>query len=906
MPAIFISHSSRDTKVSDDIKAWLAAPPRRFERVFLDFDKDTGIGTGDDWEKRLYTEIGRCHAVILVLTPNWFASKWCFAEFTQARALGKVILQVICAPLGKHKIPAQVQAVNLIDWNPDGLERIEKRLHEIMDELARGFSLSANRPPYPGIHAFEAEDAAIYFGRDEETREVIEKLDARRIHGGARLLLIVGASGAGKSSLLKAGVLPQLAQRERHWIALPPVRPESAPLEALAKAIAQRAGTAAAWEGWLRKLKGPRAVKEIAKLARLLRIGNASAATLLLPIDQFEEVFTIAEAGERAAFLALLAATLDPKFHLPVMAVATGRADVLQGLLEGSVLAALTETTSLPPMPLDRVPRLIEGPAEVVSLAIERGLADRIMREVESPEALPLLAYTLQLLHARCKEHKRLTVAEYLALGDADRKFNPIQNSVRRAADQAIAGLKPSEEELSALRDAFVTHLVRLRLDDAKRVRQPAWIADLRKADLRESERPLRALVEARLLSVRVNAHGTDKAEWSGEAVVEVAHEALFVAWPMLKAWLDEDQDFLADVARLKGAHETWEKVSERDKPQALLRGLLLNRAREWLAKHPRRFRGSKMEPLQAFILESAATEDAGLARTRRTRALVRALLGLLFVGIAYTVWSNRVYLKVRIVTLPDLLWPKVLSAEQAGAKKPKDTFQECAICPKMIVVPAGKFSMGSSDSQAYPDEKPVHEVSIPTNFAVSMYEATFDEWEACVALGGCSPVGDAGWERGTRPVINVFWDQAQEYVAWLNKQTRTQGYRLLSEAEWEYAARADTTTAYSFDQAMIDQYAWYSDNSGGETHSVGKKERNAFGLYDMHGNVWEWVRDCYHENYQGAPEHGSAWTSGDCTKHVARGGSWSDGAQTLRSSHRTWLVRPNAFGFRVARTLIP
>jgi hypothetical protein len=448
MPAIFISHSSRDNEVADKIKAWLAS--LGFERVFLDFDKDTGLDAGDDWSKRLYAELTRCHAVMVALTPSWLASKWCFAELQQASALGKVLLPVICAPLGEHKVLPEVQAVDLIDWNPEGLKRIEKRLFEIADELARGFVFPANRPPYPGIYAFEAEDAAIYFGRDEETRAVIEKLDARRAQGGARLLLIIGASGAGKSSLLKAGVLPQLARRHRHWIALPPMRSERAPLESLAKAIAQHSGAAAVWEDWHGKLQGPHAVDEVAKLARSLRIGESSASILLLPIDQFEEVFTIAESTERAAFLALLATALDPQRGLPVMGVATGRADMLQGLLEGSVLAPLIETVPLLPIPLDRVPRLVEGPAMVAGLTVEKGLAEQIMHDVESPEALPLLAHTLSLLYERCKDHKRLTLAAYRALGDAGRKLNPVQNSVRLAADQAIAGIKPSKEELTA------------------------------------------------------------------------------------------------------------------------------------------------------------------------------------------------------------------------------------------------------------------------------------------------------------------------------------------------------------------------------------------------------------------------------------------------------------------------
>jgi TIR domain len=281
MPAIFISHSSRDQTVTDDIKSALAG--MGFERVFLDFDKDTGIGAGEAWEKRLYEEVERCHAIILVLTPNWLASTWCRVELAQARALGKVIVPVICAPLGERYVLPEVQAVELVDWNAGGLERIAQRLHAITDELARGFMLDPHRSPYPGIHAFEAEDAAIFFGRDDETRAVIERLDARRTKGGARLVLLIGGSGAGKSSLLKAGVLPQLGRRHDLWIVLPTMRPGRTPLEALAKILADVQGRPEDWRAWHKRLRDTQAVHEIAELSKDLRIGTVRAATVLLP-----------------------------------------------------------------------------------------------------------------------------------------------------------------------------------------------------------------------------------------------------------------------------------------------------------------------------------------------------------------------------------------------------------------------------------------------------------------------------------------------------------------------------------------------------------------------------------------------------------------------------------------------
>jgi hypothetical protein len=638
MPAVFISHSSLDQKDADDIKASLSR--LGFERVFLDFDKETGIGAGENWEKRLYDELSRCHAVILVLTPNWLASTWCRIELAQARSLGKVILPIIVEPLGERFVLPEVQSVDLVDWKEGGLERVEQRLRAITSELARGFTLDPNRPPYPGIHAFEAEDAAIYFGRDDESRALIERLDARRTQGGARFLVVIGASGAGKSSLLKAGVLPQLARRRREWVVLPTIRSGKAPVEMLAKAIAQHLGKPDEWRAWQQTLGTAVAIDHIEELLKDLRAGDARGATVLLPIDQFEEMFTIATQSERDAFLHLLASALDPARDLPIMVVATGRSDVLEGLLQSGELARLSETYSLPPMPLDRVPRLIEGPAAAVGLLVEEGLAEAIARDVESPEALPLLAHTLWLLHRHCMSEKKLSFAKYQSLGDPQRGLNPIQNSVRLVADQAIGGLKPSDAELAALRDAFVPHLVRVRLNDGARVRQPAQMSELPP----ESLRLVRALVQARLLTTR-GADDHAPAPDGGDAVVEASHEALFKAWPLLDQWLTEEREFLTDIERIKIAQDIWTQAPEDQKSSALLGGLLLSRARDWLGKHPQRFRSGDTAAVGAFIAASAAAEDAERARAEAEQAKVRRLERRMFQG-AMDFWYQRTALQ--------------------------------------------------------------------------------------------------------------------------------------------------------------------------------------------------------------------------------------------------------------------
>ena len=370
------------------------------------------------------------------------------------------------------------------------------------------------------------------------------------------MLVIIGASGAGKSSLLKAGVAPQLARRRGDWIVLPTIRPEQSPLEAFAKAIVQHLGKPDAWRDWLERLRSASAMDDIAELLKDVRVGEARGATALLPIDQFEELFTVSSPDERARFLSVLAGALDPLRRLPFMVLATARSDVLEGLIEVGNLAHVHETFPLAPMALDRVPRLVEGPAAVAGIAVEKGLADRIARDVESSEALPLLAQALALLQRSGSSEKRLTIAEYVALGDAERGLNPISNSVRLAADRALAGLRPAstETELAALRDSFVPHLVRVRLDDSMRVRQPARVADLPPA----ARRLIEALVAARLLTTR-------------DGGIEVAHEALFKAWPRLDQWLTDENDFLTDLERIRAAHDVWSQATAEQKSGALL-----------------------------------------------------------------------------------------------------------------------------------------------------------------------------------------------------------------------------------------------------------------------------------------------------------------------------------------------
>lgn len=236
---------------------------------------------------------------------------------------------------------------------------------------------------------------------------------------------------------------------------------------------------------------------------------------------------------------------------------------------------------------------------------------------------------------------------------------------------------------------------------------------------------------------------------------------------------------------------------------------------------------------------------------------------------------------------------------------------QARVIEPQMVNIPAGTFTMGcvagrdDVEGGCLEDEKPPRTVQVGA-FQLSKYEVTFDEYDACTATGACPRAADQGWGRGRRPVINVNWNDAQAYVRWLSQQTG-KNYRLPSEAEWEYAARGGRNdTAYSWgntiglNQANCDGCGSQWDNK--QTAPVGQFNRNAFGLHDMHGNVWEWVQDCWSDSYQAAPSDGRAREGGSCTDRVLRGGSWYDGPRIVRSAHRSSFTpdyRNGNVGFR-------
>ncbi len=769
-----------------------------------------------------------------------------------------------------------------------------------------------NAEPYPGLSALGEDDAGIFFGRSADIMSGLTKLKLVRRRGSPRLFVIEAASGAGKSSYLRAGLWPRL-QRDRDFAPLAILRPAQGILtgpDGLGFQLAP-------WFSRYGRPKTPGAINAAvggagdagpteafgALIAEATAVCTASQRATapdarppapLIAIDQGEELFAAEDAQESGHFLQLLKGLLKVASDgVDPYVLITIRADSVERLLQRIAELGLEAPEPLYLLPLSpgAYRDVIRRPAEVYTrnvrrLAIEPALADRLVADATGADALPLLAFTLSQLFKLHGAGHELTLAQYNEIGGMGGCVTRVLRQAQRAAETAgsddnlrrliVPGLATWDPAASA----------------AKRlVAKEAELVGGRRAAL---ARLAHALVENRLL-VR------------NRDTLEVAHEAL-LRRPPIAGWLEEQKDALKlrdDVLR---EAEEWNSGG-RHADALVRRGARLDSAVDLLGKPDF---VAAMAPAVEYLAASQKLAAAGRRRARLVQAVIYTLFLCIIAGLVGFI--NQALLREqyqwRIV-----MRPSVLTAEQEKEKaaKPGSDFKDCANgCPTMIVVPAGKFTMGSpvSEKNRNNDEGPQREITIGQPFAVGKTAVTFAEWDTCVAASACPKAEDSGWGRDDRPVTNVSWDEAKIYSAWLAKQTG-KPYRLLTEAEWEYAARAGNPGPYSFgdDETQLGEYAWFSKNSDGKTQPVGTKKPNAFGLYDMYGNVWQWVEDCYEDSYSGAPTDGSAVTSKDCSRRVLRGGSWSGEPDHLRSANRNGFItlfRIGNVGFRVGRVLKP
>lgn len=595
MARIFLSHSSSDNDLARAMRDWLVG--EGWNDLFLDFDPERGIAAGEKWEKALLDAAGRCEAVLFIVTRNWLASGWCLKEFHLAQKLNKRMFMLLVDGLKVPDLPPELTAEwQLVDLEPgadvstfpvtDGISA-EPRLIRFSNVGLRRLRSGLNkagldpqffawppahdpgRPPYRGLKALEADDAGIFFGREAQTVEALDRLRGLRDAAAPRFLAILGASGAGKSSFLRAGLLPRLQRDDRHFCPLPVIRPERAVISGetgLISALVEIFGRVS--NGISRKQVeelinlGPQAVVRIlTRLSDVMRIPPlpgeppARPPSLILSIDQGEELFAGDGTEEANRFLDLLAAiSVSPDINLIV--IVSIRSDSYERLQTAPQLESVRqETLSLPPMPRGAYETVINGPARRLStagrsLAVEPALTQQLLADIESgggKDALPLLAFTLELLYANHGQDGRLTLSDYTALGG-------IRGSIEVAVERALAAAdadpripKDRATRLALMRRAFIPWLAGTDLATNTVRRRVA-----RLLDVPEEARPLvECLIGARLLSSDVALDGS--------VTVEPAHEALLRQWGTLQGWLEEDFAGMAALAGVQRAARDWE-----------------------------------------------------------------------------------------------------------------------------------------------------------------------------------------------------------------------------------------------------------------------------------------------------------------------------------------------------------
>ena len=595
MGTIFISHSSRDNDRAIATKQWLAE--NGWDDVFLDLDPKRGIVAGQRWKEALQQAAHRCEVVLALVSTEWLASGWCKAEVDAARLMGK---QIIIALIGidKGQVPIDLSDEQWVDLDrdPDAWTRLKEGLTRVgLDPSS--FPFEPGRRPYPGFAFLEEKDAAIFFGRDAQIVRGLDKIRGLVRTGVDRMLVILGASGSGKSSFLRAGLWPRLKRDDRTWLPLPIIRPERAVLSGqfgLAQAL-QSVMSSPAFADQIRKRDLPRSrgtiqefieTKEhgLAELFDALRsIAHVPVVstemvpppTVVLAVDQGEELFNEEGKDEAKRFIAMLTHAL--KAGPGVLALVAMRTDAFPQLQTDPNVAQLSKDTFTLDMMLEGSYRaVIEGPARLVQpnpLKVDPQLTDALLEDVTGQDALPLLAFTLAHLYERYAVDNELSLAGYEKLG---RLKGVINLTVREAFAEGVAKghlPKDGKAQFALARTAFIPHLARVNAA-GQFVRRVATRAEIPT----EAWPLIDRFAEQRLLI-------KDRRRIAGQdlEVVEVAHEALLREWRELHEALLAEREFLVAKAQLEQEVAEWRAASESPKSGALLSGNKLLRARDWL-----------------------------------------------------------------------------------------------------------------------------------------------------------------------------------------------------------------------------------------------------------------------------------------------------------------------------------
>jgi WD40 repeat protein len=614
MSRLFISHSSWNNDKAKEVVDWLAN--NGWDDVFLDLDPVRGIAAGQRWKEALQKAAWRCEVVLALVSKEWLASSWCKSEVDAARMMGKKVIAALVG-IDKSEVPPDLTDEQYVDLtgDPDAYLRLKEGLKRAgLDPTT--FPFPAGRRPYPGFAYLEEQDAAVFFSRDAQIVRGLDEIRRLARTGVSRMFVILGASGSGKSSFLRAGLWPRLKRDDRAWLPLPVIRPERAGISGkygLAQALYEIISEPRFAEG-MRRRGLPRSRADIQDfigkaddgLAQLLETlreiarpgDNASALTTLLAVDQSEELFNEDGQDEAKRFIEILTRTLtaDPR----TLTILVMRSDSVPLLQRDPNLAALPKDAFTLDMMLQGSYRaVIEGPARLLEspLKIDPELVDALLKDISGQDALPLLAFTLAHLYDNYRAENELTLSGYDKIG---RVTGVIDKTVSQAFADAVARGEAPEDgkaQLALARSAFIPHLA--RVDAAGQFVRRVAPRDKIPAEARPL---IDRFAEQRLLTKdrRKDADGKDV------DVLEVAHEAL-LRQPPFSEWLAEDSEFLTWRDRLSQARAAFAADQ-----RGLLAGRELAIARSYLQSRAER----DFEPADlAYMRDSINADESRRAK---------------------------------------------------------------------------------------------------------------------------------------------------------------------------------------------------------------------------------------------------------------------------------------------------
>jgi formylglycine-generating enzyme required for sulfatase activity/ABC-type dipeptide/oligopeptide/nickel transport system ATPase component len=711
---------------------------------------------------------------------------------------------------------------------------IERR----MGEAAGLLKPETGESPYMGLRYFDTSDAALFYGREALTDELLGRVQKESF------LAIVGASGSGKSSVARAGLIPAWKAATLGTVYV--ITPTARPLESLAASLTRKSESVTATVTLLDDLqKDPRTLRLYVRKI----LSTSQTANLLLVVDQFEETFTLCkDTAERKAFIEnLLSLADDDGERAAARVVITLRADFYHHCAEYESLRLAFEKhqTYIGAMAQDELREAIVQPAENNGWDFQPGMVDLILQDVGTePGALPLLSHALLETWKR-RQGRALTLQGYHEAGG-------VKKAIAQTAESVYDKLSPAEQTIARNIFLRLTELGEGVQDTRRRVKMDELV------QAKEQEavaRVIKTLTDARLVTAEQDS-------------AEVAHEALIREWGTLRKWLDEDRESLRLHRHLTESAHEWQRRGR--EASELYRGTRLVQIQEWVEQH-----SDGLSPLETGFVK--ASQNVKTQERLRQAALTSVGVMLLLMAVLGATGQLN-----RFIYYP-------LDMEHYW-----------------VTIPAGEFQMGSENGES--NETPVHNVYLD-EYQIGKYEITNNQYNQCIRAGVCT--GGLVPTQLDHPVVHVNRHSAETYCEWV-------GGRLPTEAEWAKAASWDDETktkrTYPWGERIDCSHANYHGKDGGGDYCVGgttpvgsyESGKSPYGIYDMGGNVWEWVSDWYAETYYQSSPSSNPMGPDDGQYKVLRGGSWNDLDLVVRSAFRS-LAEPSytdsRVGFRCSRS---